>query len=140
MTADVGEHDAAGLQLSITQRRGEQLAQSGSVAGAVGAALTSAAAALCCIGPLALTLLGVNGMILAAGLKPYRFYLIGSAGLFLAAAFWIAYRPSRSVLSFAECPVPKPGTARLTRVVLWLTAGIWLASFILQFFADRVVW
>jgi len=140
MTADVGEHDAASSQPSVTRGRGERLAQSGSVAGAIGAALTSAAAALCCIGPLALTLLGVNGMILAAGLKPYRFYLIGGAGLFLAVAFWIAYRPSRSVLSFAECPVPKPGTVRLTRVVLWLTAGIWLASFMLQFFADRVVW
>ena len=139
MTTDVAEHAAAG-QPSVMRRRGERLAQSGSVAGAVGAALTSAAAALCCIGPLALTLLGVNGMILAAGLKPYRFYLIGGAGLFLAVAFWIAYRPSRSVPSLAECPVPKPGTVRLTRVVLWLTAGIWLASFMLQFFADRVVW
>ncbi len=140
MTTDVAEHDPAAGQPLVARRRGEQLAQSGSVAGAIGAALTSAAAALCCIGPLALTLLGVNGMILAAGLKPYRFYLIGGAGLFLAVAFWIAYRPSRSVPSLAECPVPKPGTVRLTRVVLWLTAGIWLASFMLQFFADRVVW
>jgi len=72
MTIDVAEHDAAGSQPSVTRRRGERLAQSGSVAGAIGAALTSAAAALCCIGPLALTLLGVNGMILAAGLKPYQ--------------------------------------------------------------------
>lgn len=140
MSIDVAGQDAGGGQPSVTRRRGERLAQSGSVAGAIGAALTSAAAALCCIGPLALTLLGVNGMILAAGLKPYRFYLVGGAGLLLALAFWIAYRPSRSVLAVAECPVPKPGTVRLTRVVLWLTAGIWLASFILQFFADRVVW
>lgn len=140
MTIDVAEHDATDSQPSVTRRRGERLAQSGSVAGAIAAALTSAAAALCCIGPLALTLLGVNGMILAAGLKPYRFYLIGGAGLLLAVAFWIAYRPSRSVLSLAECPVPKPGMVRVTRVVLWLTAGIWLASFILQFFTDRVVW
>ena len=140
MTTPVGEHDAASVQPSIPRRRGERLAQSGSIAGAIGAAFTSAAAALCCIGPLALTLLGVNGMILAAGLKPYRFYLIGGAGLLLALAFWMAYRPSRAVHSFAACPVPKPGTVRLTRAVLWLAAGIWLAAFILQFFADRVVW
>ena len=38
----------------------------GSLAGGVVAAVASAAASLCCIGPLALTLLGVNGMILAA--------------------------------------------------------------------------
>ena len=140
MTALRGEPDAAGSQPSTAYRRGERLAESGSVAGAIGAALTSAAAALCCIGPLALTLLGVNGMIFAAGLKPYRFYLVAGAGLLLAVAFWIAYRPIRSVLSPAGCSVPKPGMVRLTRVVLWLTAGIWLASFILQFFADRVVW
>ncbi len=140
MTTGVSEHKAASSHPSVTRRRGQRLAQSGSVAGAIAAALTSAAAALCCIGPLALTLLGVNGMILAAGLKPYRFYLVGGAGLLLVLAFWMAYRPSRSVLSFAECSVPKSGTVRLTRVVLWLTAGIWLASFILQFFTDRVVW
>lgn len=142
MSASVGEPDGASAQSSIARRPGggERLAHSGSIAGAIGATLTSAAAALCCIGPLALTLLGVNGMILAAGLKPYRFYLIGGAGLLLALAFWMSYRPVRSVVSSAACQLPKPGTVRLTRAVLWLSAAIWLASFILQFFVDRVVW
>ena len=46
----------------------------GSAFGAVAGSVASAAAALCCVGPLALTLLGVNGMILAAGIKPFRGY------------------------------------------------------------------
>jgi len=36
----------------------------GSAFGAVAGSVASAAAALCCVGPLALTLLGVKGMIL----------------------------------------------------------------------------
>lgn len=51
----------------------------GSAIGAVGSAVNSAVAAICCIGPLALTLLGVNGMIFAAGLMPYRFYLLAGS-------------------------------------------------------------
>ncbi len=49
----------------------ERAVDVGSVFGAVAGSVASAAAALCCVGPLALTLLGVNGMILAAGIKPY---------------------------------------------------------------------
>ena len=44
----------------------------GSVVGSAVTALTSAAASACCIGPLAITLLGVNGVILAAAFKPPR--------------------------------------------------------------------
>ena len=44
-----------------------------SIVGA-GTALTSAAASICCIAPAGIAILGVNGAILAAGLKPYRPY------------------------------------------------------------------
>ncbi len=111
-----------------------QVAETGSLAGALGAAFTSAIAAICCIGPLALTLLGVNGMIFAAGLKPYRFPLLGVSALMLGLAFWMVYRP-----------VPANGVActtrwaRYTRVMLWSATAVWIASFILQFVADAVI-
>ena len=110
-----------------------QTLEAGSVAGAFGAAVTSAAAAICCIGPLALTLLGVNGMIFAAGLKPYRFHLLGASALMLTLAFWLLYRPV--VVEGAICTTR---TARWSRIVLWGATVVWIASFILQFLAYKI--
>ena len=110
-----------------------ELAEVGSLAGAVGAALTSAAAALCCVGPLALTLLGANGMILAAGIKPYRFHLVFASLVLFSLAFWVVYHPLRA--GAAACST---GSARLTRVALWLATLVWIAAFVLQFVADTV--
>ena len=110
-----------------------EIAEAGSLAGAVGAAFTAAAAALCCIGPLALTLLGVNGMILAAGLKPYRFQLLLGSMLMLSLAFWLIYRPMRA--GGAAC---SRRSARLIRLVLWFVTLVWIAAFVLQFVADKV--
>ena len=101
----------------------------GSLAGGVGAALASMAASLCCIGPLALTLLGVNGMILAAGVKPYRWYLMGVSAFLLGVAFWAAYRPPERV-STAACPRQ---SGRVSKVILWMSALVWLGAGILQF-------
>lgn len=111
-----------------------KIAEVGSLTGAVGAALTSAVAAICCIGPLALTLLGVNGMIFAAGLKPYRFQLLGASALMLALAYWMVYRPFAT--DGAAC---SPRTARLTKIVLWFATIAWAGAFIVQFVADKVI-
>ncbi len=110
-----------------------EIAEVGSLAGAVGAALTAAAAALCCVGPLALTLLGVNGMILAAWLNPYRFHLLLGSILMLGLAFWVVYHPFRA--DGATC---SRRSARLIRVVLWLVTFVWIAAVVLQFVADKV--
>ncbi len=101
----------------------------GSLTGGVAAAVASAAASLCCIGPLALTLLGVNGMILAAGIKPYRWYLLVISLGLLALAFWGTYRPKRSVNGSA-CPTR---TRRVTRLVLWIATAVWLSATAIQF-------
>jgi len=58
------------------------------LAGASSAALTSVASSICCIGPLAITLLGVNGAILGAAIKPYRPFLLTSALVLLAFSYW----------------------------------------------------
>ena len=109
-----------------------RLVQTTSLAGAAGAAITSAAAGICCIGPLALTLLGVNGMIFAAGLRPYRFYLLGVSLVFLGFAYWATYRP---VAPAASCPTR---AGKLSRIVLWVASGLWIGAFILQFVANRL--
>ncbi len=106
----------------------------GSAFGAVGSALSSAVAAICCIGPLALTLLGVNGMIFAAGLKPYRFSLLAASALMLGLAFWLIYRPLP--VKGASCSTR---SGRFTKIIVWFAAGIWLISFALQVVAGKII-
>jgi len=82
----------------------KRLLQASSLFGGVAAAVTSAAASICCIGPLAIALLGVNGAILVAAFKSYRFYLLGASVVLLAAAFWSVYG-GRRVRDGLACPV-----------------------------------
>jgi hypothetical protein len=111
-----------------------RLMQAGSVFGATVAAVTSAAASICCVGPLAIALLGVDGAILAAAFKPYRLYLLGGSLVLIGAAFWSGYRraPARSG---PPCPVP---AGRWTRIVLWVALGLWLGAVVIQYLADRL--
>ncbi len=106
----------------------------GSVVGSAVTALTSTAASICCIGPLAIALLGVNGAILAAAFKPYRVYLLSGSLILIAGAFWSTYRraPSRGG---AACPVP---AGRWTRVVLWVGLGLWIGAVIIQYLANQL--
>jgi hypothetical protein len=104
----------------------------GSLVGATGSALSSAAASICCVGPIGIAILGVNGAIFAAGLKPYRWYLLGGSLLLLAVAFWVVYRPP-ALIANASCPTR---VGRWQRIVLLGSAGIWAGAVILQFVAD----
>lgn len=104
--------------------------------GSLFAGLTSTAASICCIGPLAITLLGVNGAILAAGIKPYRPYLLASSLLMLGFAFWRVYgRRAHGVGATGEsCPV---NASRWTTLILWAAAAMWVAAVLIQVAADR---
>ena len=105
----------------------------GSVGGSAVTALTSAAASVCCIGPLAITLLGVNGVILAAAFKPYRWYILAGSFLLLVLAFWGAYWGWR-VRPGAACGVR---AGRATRLVLWVSATVWLAAVAVNLFVTE---
>ncbi len=112
----------------------KRLFQAGSVLSGTVAAVTSAAASICCIGPLAIALLGVNGAILAAAFKPYRVYLLSGSLVLLAGAFWSAYRraPARDGTA---CPVP---AGRRTRILLWVALGLWIGAVVIQYLANRL--
>lgn len=106
----------------------------GSLVGGAAAALTSMAASICCIGPLAIALLGVNGAILAAAFKPYRPYLDGAAFVLLGAAFWSVYG-RRPVRDGAACPAR---TGRWTSVVLWTALALSVGALVAQYLATRL--
>jgi hypothetical protein len=111
-----------------------RLLRASSLLGGAAGAVTSAAASICCIGPLAIALLGVNGAMLAAAFKPYRVYLLGGSLALLVGAFWSTYRraPARAG---AACPVP---TGRWTKSVLWVALGLWIGAVVIQYLANRL--
>ncbi len=111
----------------------KRLFRASSLFGAAAAAVTSTAASICCIGPLAIVLLGVNGAILAAAFKPYRLYLLGASLVLLIGAFWSVYGGQR-VRQGAACPVPQ---GRWIKVILWTGVTLWVAALIIQYLANR---
>ena len=111
----------------------KRLLQASSLLGGALGAISSAAAAICCIGPLAIALLGVNGAILAAAFKPYRFHLLGGSLVLLAAAAWSVYRPNRGE-DGATCPVR---TGRWTKITLWAGITLWTVAVVIQYLANR---
>ncbi len=101
--------------------------------GASSAALTSVASSICCIGPLAITLLGVNGAILGASIKPYRPYLLTTALVLLGFAYWRLMK-SPGGGEAAGCSIR---AMRLQKMVLWVGVVIWVAAVIIGYAADQ---
>ncbi len=107
------------------------LLPTGSLVGSVAAAVTGAAASICCIGPLAITILGVQGAIWAAGIQPYRWYLLAASSVFLSVGFWSYYgRRTQG----ASCPTR---TGRIARIILWSSTIVWAGAVAIQFVADK---
>lgn len=91
-----------------------------SVAAAVGASI-------CCIGPIAAAFLGLTSMGALVKYEPYRPLLTVVTLLFLAGAFYLAYRksPAESCESGSLCATQ--GVSRvqkMNRTVLWIVAPL----------------
>ncbi len=105
----------------------------GALAGASSAALTSVASSICCIGPLAITLLGVNGAILGAVIKPYRPILLAVAAGLLAFAYW-RLRRSQTAAEGAACSIQ---ALRMQKMVMRAGVVIWIAAAGIGYAADQ---
>lgn len=80
--------------------------------------VAAAVASACCIGPVALVLLGLGtfGASLAA-LEPYRpLFLVATTALLLA-GFYAAYRP------LTDCEACSPASRRRTQITVWIAAA-----------------
>lgn len=107
-----------------------------SLVGAAGSALGSAAAGICCLGPIGISLLGVQGAIFAAGLKPYSGYLLTGSAVLLGIAFWSVYRrPKNRRTNGQSCP---SRGGRWTKRILWTSAAVWMGAAVLQFLSPRL--
>jgi hypothetical protein len=116
---------AADGQSTIGARR----AIHGSVVAGGLSALIAATAGLCCVGPLAIAVLGVGGAVAAAGLKPYRLPLLAVSFVLLATAIWRTLRP-RATTTGGSCTLV---VGRATRIGLWGAAIVWCAALVLYF-------
>lgn len=93
-----------------------------------GALASAIAASVCCLGPLALALMGLGGGALLLKFEPYRPYLLGATAVFLGAAFFVAYRrpPAGECASDGTCP---PASSRKgQRTALWIVTLIVLLA------------
>jgi mercuric ion transport protein len=95
-----------------------------SAVGGLGAGLASTLAAVCCVGPAVVSVLGVGGAVAAAGLRPYRTPLLLGSLLLLGLGFFLAYRSARA----RSCPTR---SGRVARRVLWVSGALWLVALIL---------
>lgn len=119
-----------------SEARGEgarALGAVGAAASGVGAALLSAASAVCCTGPvvatLVVTILGAGGAAWAAGLKPYSPYLSAASALLIGLGFWMTRRRFACALGARRGVL---WSRRVALAMLWLAALVWLASVVIQ--------
>lgn len=111
---------------------GEPATVLGSATGGLAAAAVAVFAALCCVGPSTVALLGAGGALAAASLKPYRLILLVASLLMIAYGFWRVYgqRTFGRDLRIRACPIR---VGRFTRIALWLAAFVWLLAALLPF-------
>jgi mercuric ion transport protein len=96
---------------------------------AAGGVLGALAAMSCCILPLALFALGIGGAWIGnlTALTPYQPIFIGVALAFLAAGYYLVYRPPRAACADGEAcarPLPRRGV----KLALWIATALVAAA------------
>ncbi len=110
----------------------EQVKIASGTGGAIGLSAIASFIGLCCIGPWAVALFGVSGAITMARFDFLRPYILITAAIMLAWAFWRVYRPP-VVCEDGTCA---EGPSVWLKAALWLAAGLIIAAF----FADELQW
>lgn len=87
---------------------------------ATGAVISSIIASLCCIGPVAVALIGVGSIGAFAVFEAYRPYLIALTILLLGLAFYLTYR-KREVIC-------EDGTCKIESASKWNKLAVWFAA------------
>ena len=127
VSAEGVERAEQGVAADSSLRR-EGLVVLASAASGLAGAAAALFAALCCVGPFTVALLGAGGALAAAALTPYRPILVIVSLAVIALGFWRVYG-RRVTADGRACPVR---VGRLVRTVLWISAAAWLAAAILR--------
>ena len=124
MTQHAGPETGTPMAPVIDASPREQLVTVGVGVGGLGGALAAAFAALCCVGPSAVALLGVGGAVAAAALGLYRPALLTGSLLLLGYGLWRTYG-RRVTVGGVSCPIR---VGRWARALLWVAVLIWIAA------------
>lgn len=79
-------------------------------------------ASLCCIGPIAIAVLGLGSAGLFVTIGEYRSYIMGVTLIFLGLAFFFTYRKREVVCEDGTCKIQKP--SRLNQITVWFSAVV----------------
>jgi mercuric ion transport protein len=95
---------------------------------AAGSVLAAIGASSCCVLPLAFAFAGVSGAWIGGltALGPYQPIFLGLGALSVGSGFWRTYGRKQPVCEGPQCGTPN--SRRLTRVGLWLAAGLLLTA------------
>lgn len=107
--------------------------------GAVAPALAAALSWFCCL-PLGLGLVGTGAAALGARFAPWRPYLLGASAVFLALAFYQAYRPLPPEEACSAAGSCAPSNRRRQLILVWLIAIVTGALATAPYWADRVIY
>ena len=97
----------------------------GSATGGLATALAAFVAALCCVGPSTVALLGAGGALAAAEIKPYRPFLLLASLAMILYGFWRVYGNTVRRREGQACPTR---IGRFARNVLWFAAMVWVGA------------
>ena len=106
----------------------KSLATLGSATGGLAAAAAAFVAALCCVGPSTVAVLGAGGALAAASIKPYRPYLLLTSLAMILYGFWRTYGGDFGNARARACPTK---FGRYIRSALWVAAIVWAGGLIL---------
>jgi copper chaperone CopZ len=88
-----------------------------------GTVLAALAASACCWIPALLGTAAAGSLGISAALAPWRPYLLGLTGLFLAGGFWMVYRQPKADCHPGSCASPRAiGRRRVNIGVMWTIA------------------
>lgn len=102
-----------------------------------GGLLAGLLASACCVGPLALVMVGVSGAWISnlTLLEPYRWVFIGVALAFMALAWRRIYRAPAAVDCEPGTVCALPQTNRIYRLMFWVVSALVLLAFAFPYFA-----
>lgn len=94
-------------------------------------------ASACCVGPLALVMVGISGAWISnlTLLEPYRWIFVGIALVFMALAWRRIYRAPAAADCEPGTVCALPQTNRVYRVMFWVVSALVLLAFAFPFFA-----
>lgn len=88
----------------------------------IGSIISVIAAKICCIGPIALAVLGASSADLFSNFDIFRPYFIAVTTFLLGLAFYLTYRRKKELCKDGTCNIKNAG--KWNKIILWIGTGL----------------